>query len=729
MANAHTAADLSALRNLAARNPDGTGNNLANPDWGTAHSHFLRVTENSYPDGIGVEWDLPVNNTGLANPPNMVGTMPSPRDITDRLMAQPAGRDVPSKAGINEFFQFFGQFLTHDVAEAELVGPAVPADGPPLFLDGLPFPFNRTPGEIEDGVRQQSNDETSYLDLSTVYGSSQAIENLLRGNVSEGGATVKSARLLDGGASPLLLPTHQEVANHHGISVAAVQAVLDPNAFAPNGALFAAGDNRVNQQPHLITHQAMWKNNHNWHVDRLEASHPDWTEAQLFEAARALNEAEWQNVVYSEYMAELIGPNLARYNGYKPNVDASVINEWTTVAFRFGHDQSSNDLRALTEEGKAPAGQPAPLSLGDAFALGPDGVRSEDALNWWVRGQLARTTQEIDGKVVEGNRNLLFGLGAVVDLEVFDIQRGRDHGVGRYNDLREGLGLKAYKSIDQFAAQNKVSKVDKEALKDIYGADGIDKVDSIVGGLFEKEARGSQLGETFTLLNVLQFQAFRDGDRFYFENRFKSNPDLIDAIKETTLADIIARNTGIDHVYHEAFAAHLRKGGDDGNDNINGSKGKDLLIGFDGDDRINGRASSDDLYGDDGNDKLYGWTGDDFLYGGAGDDLLRGDAGADHLFGGTGDNEMRGGAGRDVFHIASGSGVNEIDDFRSGQDRIDLSQVVGFDDLRDVKAAADQERKDTVIDLGDGGTLVLDHVKMTKLKAHDFHYSDDFLIA
>ena len=90
---------------------------------------------------------------------------------------------------------------------------------------------------------------------------------------------------------------------------------------------------------------------------------------------------------------------------------------------------------------------------------------------------------KIDGKVVDGNRNLLFGLGATVDLEVFDIQRGRDHGVGRYNKLRDGLGFDEYASFEDFAADNGVDAATLAALKDVYDDDievvGRDPIDPV----------------------------------------------------------------------------------------------------------------------------------------------------------------------------------------------------------------------------------------------------------
>jgi len=756
-------AHLDFLETLEARNSDGSGNNVANGGWGKAHAAFVRATPNSYPDGIGVEWDLPINVRDPSSPgfgtnigTGSVGDMPRPRDITDLIMAQPqvngVDKDLPSSAGINEYFQFFGQFLTHDVAEAELVGAnGVVADGPPLFIDGLPFPFNRTPdadGNPSNGnVRQQANEETSYLDLSQVYGSSDDILGLLRARNGDGSYSAKMLM----GASDNLLPTLDEVLQHHkpydpGLDAATVTAILDVGAgFAgsdPND--FGAGDNRVNQQPHLVSHHMLWMRNHNWHVDQLKAAYPSWSDAELFEAARALNEAEWQNVVYSEYMAKLVGPKaIDAYSGYKTNVNAGVINEWTTVAFRFGHDESSNNLGAMNENGSIAR----VLTLGEAFSEGADAIRSDVALNQWIRGQLARYTQEIDGKVVEGNRNLLFGIpGAVVDLEVFDIQRGRDHGVARYNKLRDGLGLSKYKDFNDFAAKNKVDAATLAALKSLYNTgaakeiDGIDRLDSIVGGLLEKKAPGSLLGETFTILNVMQFENFRDGDRMFYLNRFEDSPDLIEMIENTSLSDIILRNTDIGYVYRDAFIAHERIGGNDKNNGLKGTNKGDLMLGFKGSDKIYGNGGNDDLYGAEGHDHLYGGSGEDMLFGGKDNDKLNGDAGADlldggdgrdHLFGGAaddflfggkgndqlyggagkdlldggeGDDKLNGGTGRDVFVFGENSGRDTVYSFAK-EDKLDLS-ALDFASLAEVKDASVKQKDGLLIRLDDAGAQV-----------------------
>lgn len=119
--------------------------------------------------------------------------------------------------------------------------------------------------------------------------------------------------------------------------------------------------------------------------------------------------------------------------------------------------------------------------------------------------------------------------------------------------------------------------------------------------------------------------------------------------------------------------------GSSGNDTVYGMDGNDLLRGNDGDDTMWGGNGLDTLRGDNGNDRLYGEAGDDSLNGGAGNDLLDGGIGNDILIGGAGNDVMTGGTGCDTFRFYAADvatySLDEITDFTSGQDKIDLRQV------------------------------------------------------
>ncbi len=107
-----------------------------------------------------------------------------------------------------------------------------------------------------------------------------------------------------------------------------------------------------------------------------------------------------------------------------------------------------------------------------------------------------------------------------------------------------------------------------------------------------------------------------------------------------------------------------------GNDKIVGSNDADTLDGFKGNDTINGGNGGDTIYGNKGNDKLDGEGGNDKISGGAGNDFI--DAGG-------GDNTVTGGGGKDTFHFSSqlnASNYTKITDFKSGQDKIEITKSV-----------------------------------------------------
>lgn len=119
--------------------------------------------------------------------------------------------------------------------------------------------------------------------------------------------------------------------------------------------------------------------------------------------------------------------------------------------------------------------------------------------------------------------------------------------------------------------------------------------------------------------------------------------------------------------------------GSAGVDKIYGMDGNDSIQGRDGDDSIWGGLGIDTLRGENGNDILFGEAGDDKLDGGAGNDKLDGGAGNDLLIAGAGNDVMTGGAGSDIFRfyttdVATYS-FDQITDFTSGADKIDLKQI------------------------------------------------------
>ena len=89
-------------------------------------------------------------------------------------------------------------------------------------------------------------------------------------------------------------------------------------------------------------------------------------------------------------------------------------------------------------------------------------------------------------------------------------------------------------------------------LATVYG--DIDNLDLFIGGLAEKHARGAVVGQTFQAIIAKQFYALRAGDRFFWLNQ-GFDRRTASAISNTTLADIIKRNTNTANLQKYVFLA------------------------------------------------------------------------------------------------------------------------------------------------------------------------------
>jgi peroxidase len=285
---------------------------------------------------------------------------------------------------------------------------------------------------------------------------------------------------------------------------------------------------------------------HNFWVATLQAENPGWTGDLLYNMARAITTAEYQNIVYTEYLPLLIGPVLGRYSGYDPTVNAQVTQEFSTAAFRMGHSEVSDTQEGLDANGNVVFTE----SLAQSFFNTPE-IDESNGIDALLRSLGVDFSQATDVYVVAALRNLLFAglVGGEVDqmdLIAIDIQRERDVGLGTLNQTRQALGFKQYNSFAQLTTDPVLQK----SLQAIYGS--INNVDLFIGGLAEKHASGALVGPTFQAIIADQFQALRTGDRFFWLNQgFDSRTASM--ISNTTLADIMLRNTATPNLQANVF--------------------------------------------------------------------------------------------------------------------------------------------------------------------------------
>src|SRR5262249_42247872 len=105
------------------------------------------------------------------------------------------------------------------------------------------------------------------------------------------------------------------------------------------------GDVRGNENSELLALQTLFVRNHNRIAGILQKLHPTWGDEQLYQEARKLNIAQYQEITYNAYLPDLLGPAAMKaYAGYQQSVDPSIATEFSTVAFRFGHSLLDNEV-------------------------------------------------------------------------------------------------------------------------------------------------------------------------------------------------------------------------------------------------------------------------------------------------------------------------------------------------------------------------------------------------
>ncbi|MFC2951177.1 peroxidase family protein [Marinicaulis aureus] len=499
------------------RSFDGSGNNRRDPSAGAAFSQLIRMMPNDYSDGI----------SGMSGP-----LRKSPREISNIVVDQ-AGQSYPNPFGTSDFLWQWGQFIDHDFALGDGVKSDDRSHDIPVPLGDAHFDpfsegnkwirFDRAIFDEETGTdlsnpREQMNEITSWLDGSQVYGSSNERAAALRANDGTGRLKTSAGDLLPFNTS--LLPNANE-------------GPIDP------ADLFVAGDVRSNEQVGLTVMHTLFVREHNRWADHIRRTRPWLSGDDVFQAARRMVIAEIQIITYDEFLPALIGKRpLPRYGGYTPG-DPGLFTEFSGAAWRLGHTLINARIMRVNRRGnEIPAGH---LPLRDAFFNAPLLLKKRNDIDPVLRGLAAQESQTYDNMIVDDLRNFLFGPPGAggFDLASLNIQRGRDRGLPCLNDVRKAIGLKPHKDFDDITSDPAL----QEKLRLAYG--DVDEVDLWVGGISEDALarQGSQLGETFRAIVVMQFSALRDHDRFWWERdltRVEQN-----MVKKTTLADVILRNTSI----------------------------------------------------------------------------------------------------------------------------------------------------------------------------------------
>jgi hypothetical protein len=573
------------------RTLDGSGNNPQSPALGSAGTFYSRVAAPNYANGVGSM---------------VVG--PSARYISNRIFND-VGQNIFSENEITQWGWAWGQFIDHDIGLRN----ETPAENAPIPYDAHDpleqfsndvgqIEFARTPGV--GSPRQQVNTLSSFIDASQVYGVTQSRDDWLR----------QGARLLlPGGYLPK--------ADARGdVAASPPMDLMGRLTGMPQDAI-VAGDVRANENIALTAIQTLFAREHNRIVDQL----PDvLTRDAKFQIARRVVGAEIEFITYREFLPEL-GVNLPNYNGYNPAVNPTLGNEFATVGYRahsMVHGEfeptlaagtfTNADLRfyrnqgiTIEDNGDGTVTLVIPLAVAFGFPQLLKRVGEGPTLQ-----SLGEREYNNDEQMDNSLRSILFQVpkpgvpdpsvcgepvvnpscfSDIADLGADDIQRGRDHGMPTYNQMRRAYGLPAAQSFTDITGEstdrfprdplinqsnpindpnildfvdlrddqghavplgdpdNAVSGTQRSTvaarLKAIYGS--VDKVDAFVGMVSEPHVAGTEFGKLQLAIWAKQFAALRDGDRFFYQN-----DAALQQIRSTygityrhTLSEVIALNT------------------------------------------------------------------------------------------------------------------------------------------------------------------------------------------
>ncbi|KAI0210128.1 peroxidasin-like [Lamellibrachia satsuma] len=555
------------------RTYDGTCNNLRYPLRGSSNKPLARLLPPLYGDGIA----FPRLSTSGS-------LLPSARLVSATIHWD---RNNPHHI-YTVVLMSLGQFIDHDISRTAVVTLEVDDGGygeemedvdcgfDGCQTDGLenqaclpiPIPYNDT---VFGGGRkpclmfvrsqqvpsaytcqlsppEQLNQVTSYIDASHVYGSTKKETMALRDlqNPSRGRLRMTPSQYD---------PRYQDLLPQ------------DPKfkmcKFTSDKVMcFAAGDNRVNEHVGLMCMHTLLAREHNRVESVLHYLNRHWGGQRLFEESRRIVVAEWQHVIYEEWLPIILGERIMRdnhltlvkqghWNGYNAEVATDVFNSFATAAFRFGHsliqgmfhakDNNYNSMGTVplsmlgkydnnyNSMGTVPLSMPEDSTEDRVFEQLLVNVRTyrdprtlynkpEYGMDALVAGLVGINAQTRDAFITKEVTNHLFaeepphGLGE--DLMSLNIQRGRDHGLPGYNYFRQACGLRrAYKFED---LANELPRPIIERFRRLYSH--VDDIDLWPAGISEYSVPDGLVGPTFACIIAKQFRRLKMGDRFWHEN-------------------------------------------------------------------------------------------------------------------------------------------------------------------------------------------------------------------
>ncbi len=509
----------------------GEGNNIDNITWGASHSQLIRVTTPAYEDGI----------SSPASPNRL-----NPREISNLLFDQQD--QLNDKLSLSDFVWVFGQFIDHDISHVENFEAStnpdeayniIPPLGDPVFSSGDIIPMMRSlategTGTGPNNVREHDNAISAFIDGSAIYGSTKERADWLR--------TFQDGKLKTSQGDNL--PWNTTTGEFNAPAASNVPFMESSGLLSK---FYVAGDVRANENPLLLAMHTIFVREHNKVCDELIADSPALQDEEIYQLARKIVGGKLQAIVYNEWLPAM-NIKIPSYNGYSSQVNPGVTNVFSAAAFRMGHTLINSNIIRMRNNGDLIS--KGNIALKDAF-FNPLAIDLAGGIEPYIKGMGTQIQQDFDCKIVGDVRNFLFGAPGQggLDLAAININRGRERGLPDYNTVRENFGLPNLDNFTELCDDPEVAVLLEEIYQDI------DDVDPWVGMLAEIHLENSLFGELVMTIMEKQFRSLRDGDRFFYLNDDALNNEWKELIHNTTLHNIVMRNTSIDLMQTEVFKA------------------------------------------------------------------------------------------------------------------------------------------------------------------------------
>jgi Ca2+-binding RTX toxin-like protein len=508
-----------------------------------------------------------------------------------------------------------------------------------------------------------------------------------------------------------------------------------------------AGDARVNENIALTAIHEAFHGEHNRLVlqiqdlikqqDLITPGFADqWDGARIFDAAKLVNEMQYQHFVFEEF-ARRLSPNIDAFAQYDVTINPNISLEFSQAVFRLGHSMLTDQVNAVGADGVVDS-----MTLVQAF-LNPQAFDAAGSAAL-IEGQTRQEMNQIDEFVVDSVRNLL--LGVELDLAAINIARARDVNLPTLNQTRQDLFLQTggqvasltpYASWTEFGAnllhpeslvnfiaayarggtalgdaivaaretlvevQNNPASTAQDianaqaalrsaaaaAMADgtfmsAAGNQGFWDIDLWIGGLAEAKVPPNllaptsvgMLGSTFDFIFATQLKSLQDGDRLYYLARL-GGTNILDEIEGKKFGELFERGTGATHTNGDIFGV--------ANEYIELSSTPGLhafttthALNDPWAEVVGGTTLADTFNTGSGNDTVWGEDGNDIINTGAGADHIFGGDGIDIIDAGDNNDFVRGDSGNDQINGGAGDDIIFAGD---GNDIINAGE--GFDEV------------------------------------------------